>query len=491
MCAENAGKTVSELYPDSEPGRVFRNLAEMISSLSDDGAVLYSPKPLTDLQLNDLLLNWQAVEGDLVRKSPCNCCKHLGMSSCASRGAAFEAGRVRDLPIIVHGPDCCGYVMSHTQDSHYLSDLDSNIFLVSKMRNNVFCTGMTEKSSIFGGNGDLARTIEMLYGRGRRMMVVLTTCVSGMIGDHVDRVIGDMTSQHPDLKIITVHADGNLSGDSEQGRSSVLRALVDLIKPVSPVFNNRVNIVDDTFIWYSRGFNDRWTNELLGNVGLEPGVKLFEDCAVEEIESCRQNRFSLLADETDKNIALKRLLEEKGLDFQLPTLPKGFRETVEWIRTVGSILNKGSVTEDVVVKIETTYTRFLSETTTIAGKKIDLIMISGTDAGWIIDTLSDSRADVRRIYLLKTRLSTERSTHCYRNLETVPVGRPGEIKDLLSEDPPDLLVSAVNLRGVQGIRTVTFPQECIGYQASIQFLRNMVNILLSDPVEGWKSWGDA
>lgn len=492
MSAEKEGKTVSELYPDSVSASIYRDLAEDVMRLSEGGRDLRVPKPLTDDQLNDLLSGRSPdLSCRAVRKSACTAPRHLGMASCASRGAAFEAGRVTDLPIIIHGPDSCGYVMSHTQDSHYLSDMDADIYLVPKMRNNVVCTGMTNDSSVFGGAELLSDRIDELYSEGKRLMVVVTTCVSGMIGDDVDRIASEAMASHPNLNVLIVHADGNLSGDSEEGRDAVIRSLMGMIEPPASERRDAVNLVDDTFMWYSRGRNDSWTREILGGLGLELGVKIFEDCTVEDLRSCGRNRFTILADDTERNKLMTDLLGEKGFRFELPALPKGFRETAEWVRNAGALLGRGDLAEDFVRSMETEYRRAVSDAEVLRGRKVDLVVSAGTDADWMIDTLLDAGADVRHVYLFRTRSSEVRVSRYRDRIDISNVENPRALGEMLAGDPPELVVGMAHMFCELCFKQVDPPQECIGHRASIEFLRIVCNILRSGTVEGWRSWGDA
>ncbi len=492
MSAEREGRTVSELYSDSLPASIYRVLAEDVINLSEGGRPLCTPRPLTDDQLNDLLSGRSPdLSRRAVRKPACTAPKHLGMASCASRGAAFEAGRVTDLPIIIHGPDSCGYVMSHTQDSHYLSDMDADIFLVPKMRNNIVCTGMTNDSSVFGGAGLLSEKIDELYGGGNRLIAVVTTCVSGMIGDDVDRVARDAMASHPDLDVMVVHADGNLSGDSEEGRDAVIESLVGLIGPATLECRDVVNLVDDTFMWYSRGRNDAWTREILGSLGLELGVKIFEDCTVEDVKTCGRNRFTILADDTERNKLMMDLLEEKGFSFDLPVLPKGFREATEWAKEVGATIGKEDLAEDCIHSMEAEYGCAVSDAGILRGRKIDLAVSAGTDVDWMIDTLLDAGAEVRHAYLFRTRSSEVRVSRYRERIDIVNVESPRALNGMLSEDPPELIVGMAHMFCEACFKSVDPPQECIGHKASVEFLRTVCNILRSGTVEGWKSWGDA
>ncbi len=227
--AETKGKTLSEIRPGSEPAEQYRRIAESIVGIGKGSAELYVPHPLDDEQLNSLMSGSRDIgKGRFIGKRVCDI-PTVGMGSCASRGAVFEAGRIIDLPIVIHGPSSCGYVMSHTQDGHYLEDLSTNRLMVPRLRNNIVCTDMDMDSTIFGGGEKLRTTLDSLASEGHVTIAVVTTCIPGMIGDDVQDIAASVESDHPGLEIMVVRADGNLSGESEEGRIQVIYKLMELI----------------------------------------------------------------------------------------------------------------------------------------------------------------------------------------------------------------------------------------------------------------------
>lgn len=493
MSAEMEMCTVSELFPDSVPASSYRALAQDVMDLIDGRKELFRPFPLSDNQLNDLFAG-RPIGGDVEvqRKAGCSGSRRGGMGSCASRGAVFEAGRITDLPIVVHGPGSCGYVMAHTQDSHYLSDMDSNHLLVPKMRNNIVCTGMTNSSSVFGGMSDLRSTLRDVLSKGHDTVAVVTTCVSGMIGDDVDRVAEDIMHEHPGSKVIVVHADGNLSGDSEEGRLQVIDALIGLIDDsVEPSDRTRLNLVDDTFMWFNRGMNGDWVRELIRPFGMDIGVRLFEDCTLEDLRTSRRNVFNVPVDSTYMDRGIIERLRSKGFSTWLPVLPKGFSATVEWIGLLGTLTGNTYMSRCQTSAISDLYSEAVDMASVyLRGKTVDLVSASGTDIDWMIEALIDAGAVVRTVYVIRL-LGEEQHSRYRGSVEFRSDLAPRTLRMLLAEDPPDLLVGGGGILSDTGVRSMPMPQECIGHQASISFLLRAAGAVRSPPEEGWRRWGGA
>ncbi len=492
MEAESKGITVSEMFPDSSITSIYRSLADDVVSVSKGERKLNAPRPLNEDQL-DALLAGREIDGPRIsqRDSSCNGPPVFGMGSCASRGAVFEAGRITDLPIIVHGPDSCGYVMSHTQDSHYLSDLDTNIFLVPSVRNNIVCTGMGEHSSIFGGAKDLETTLRRLLDAGHRTLMVITTCVSGMIGDDVDRVSKRIASEYEGCRVEVVHADGNLIGDSEEGREAVVNALLSFIDgSVEPEGDSGVNLIDDTFIWFNRGFNDHWTRELLASLGLKVGTKLFEDCSLEELRTCRRNPYTMMIEDTERNVMISGKFSSKGLGKFLPPLPKGYGETREWCIETGRILGRDEMAEKALISMEADYQADLAYARRfLEGKRVDLMVGSATDVDWMMEALLDAGAEIGVVNIMVMRFGG-RFFSRYRDKVEFKDMTPGCRTCCIEESGiPDLMIG--RMTGMHmSCPVMDLPRDVIGHRASGAFLRTAANILITGGKEDWRSWRD-
>ncbi|MDR1691116.1 MAG: AAA family ATPase [Candidatus Methanoplasma sp.] len=488
--AEMEMRTVSEMFPDSVPSRQYSKIADDIISLAECKGRLYHPRPLTDDQLEGLLSGRSPSKGGFEPKRSCQTSKQLGMSSCASRGAAFGAGRIMDIPVVIHGPRSCGYVMCHTQDSHYLSDIATNPAIRPIMRNNITCTDMSNNSSVFGGERDLRRKLEELAGKGNKVILVITTCVSGITGEHVDRVAESFEKDHKDVCVMIIHADGNLSGDSEEGRIEVIKQYIGLIDGDAEPDVMRVNLVGDNFMGFNRGLNESWLTDILSRLGLEMGTKIFEDCNLEDVVKAKRNRINILVEDSDTNNMMKGLLEAKGMKVTGSPLPRGFSETIEWVQEIGGLISRD--TASLVSELEREYKAKTERVSgIISGKRIDMLISSSSRIDWILECLTDAGAEIGKIYVLAMRSASSAFHSKYKGRFDFITGMTiPEIISAIRMDDPDIVIRDVNMSLLGERRCANVAQESLTHFASMNYLDYICNTLIANPTEGWRSWGD-
>ncbi|MCQ2071323.1 MAG: nitrogenase component 1, partial [archaeon] len=424
------------------------------------------------------------------KKDCCDTARYVGVASCASRGAAYAAGRVTDLSVVVHGPSNCGYVMSHTQDNHYLSDIASNPILKVILRNNMVCTGMTNQDFIFGGHFKLTEALDSEISKGKKEIMVITTCVSGMIGDNIRKIIDETMVRHPDVHIYPINADGNLIGDSEEGRGLVQDTLIDTIDMGIEPTEDRINLVDTTFMQFNRGRNEKWLRELLEPTGLSVGVKLFEECTMEDVRTCRRNRYFALTSDILANIPIRRKLEKKGFVFMDRPLPSGYRSTIEWLDYVAGLSGHTEGCARTKEIVERQYKAALERFSPyLKGKRVAIAVSSYFNIDWIIELMLDVGMTIDKVYTYAMGPSKRGFYSRYADrLEIVEGMRVSQISEVVSASKPDLVLGNHHVAHESGCRFAKHSQEEITHQASIVYLEYLSNILKVPMGEGWKSW---
>ncbi len=491
--AESCARTVAEMFPGSAPAEQYRRLADDILGIGLGNTPLYDPTPLDDEQLNELASGRTPTgRGRYVRDRSCTARGYIGIGSCATRGAVYMAGRVTDMPIVIHGPRCCGYVMSHTQDVHHLEYALSNREFVPRLRNHICCTCMSDTTTIFGGRESLRKTLEGIAASGKGYAVVITTCVSGMIGDDVGGVVAEVERDHPGFCAFVVKADGNLSGDSEVGRLLVLDAYLDLLGThPADSGEGRICLVDDNFMWFSRGDNEHWTKRLLGMLGAEVSVKLFEECTVDQVRGTGTDVLAVLVDGSDLNVDLGRRMESKGFTvFSLP-LPEGYRQTLEWVSEYCRYV--GRECDDAVRFIEDEYRECISEVSgDLSGRRVTIIASKTTRIDWALEALQDAGATVTHVLMYRVGPNTD-SFHS-RFADDVDIRWDvtlDRIDGIVEEDDPDIVIGTPSL--IKGLdrRTMPITREFLTHWASIKLLRRIRDMLHLPVESGWRSWGDA
>lgn len=496
MEAERLGLTVSEAFPDSVPASIYTRLAEDVIAIQEGRRALYEPHPLSDDQLNDLAAGREiAVLGNFKREA-CRCdAKRVGKGSCASRGAVFAAGRVNDLPIIIHGPASCGYVMSHTQDVHFLTEMGTNPDSEPKLRNNILSTRMTNDSSIFGGHRDLIDMIRREADRGRRKVMVITTCVPGMIGDNLDLIKEQMESEYEGLEVILVKADGNLTGGSEDGRMMAMRAIIGLIDESLEPTEMEVNVIDDNFILYGSGNNGRWTTRLMKDLGFARVHKIFDDISLEDVVTCKRNVLNVRVfdNETDNDMA--EAMRGKGMEiFPLP-LPKGYSQTIEWVEALGRRFGIEDRAAEVIARARSDYGAAVERYRPyFEGKRVVIIAGIFSDDDWMIETLLDVGADIRHMYILEARMGGggihPRTSRFADRVDVRTSRNPFEIRLAAEADEPDIVIGGAMI-GWHGQQMKEFSRsyECFTHYAAIEYLGYLHTLMVGCAEAGWKKWG--
>ncbi len=496
--AERLGKTVSEAFPDSIPASIYGQLANDVIAISAGVRRLYDPHPLSDAQLNDLAAGKAITVLGSFKREACHCSKvRRGTGSCASRGAVFAAGRVNDLPIIIHGPASCGYVMSHTQDVHFLTEMGTNPSTAGMLRNNIRSTRMSNDSSIFGGHEDLMNIIRDEAGKGKKTVMVITTCVPGMIGDNLDLIKKRAEQEFPGLNLVVVKADGNLAGGSEEGRLMAMQAIIDFIDESREPSDMECNLIDDNFIVYSSGRNSEWTQKLLRDLGFSKVHKIIDNVFLDEVVGCRKNILNVKTfDDPTVNGMADAMAGKKGMRIFSEPLPKGYSETLSWVEKIGREYGVEERARDVSAEIRRQYADALEKHRPFfEGKTADIISGILGDDDWIIEVLLDAGVRIGSYYVLRMRMGGGSGPRPvfrsrYRDMLNVrEMSNPMEIKMAVQESGPDMVIGGVMI-GWHGQQFKEFSRDyqCFTHYASIEYLDYMHKMMTSAPTMGWRSW---
>ncbi len=463
--AEAQGCTVCEYDGSSPEAGTFRALAKTIESM--DYAGLESPTPLTDREL-DLLYSEGSFDGrgsfsdDSFGKMAdpgihvFNAPRRIGKGPVS---AVYEAGKVADIPVVIHGTSSCGFTMlkevSDERVSHILSDPEAYVASGS----NIISTDMTPDSSVFGGQTRLKEVLEGLLPVHKTIMVI-STCLPGMIGDDCEKVISDMESEHPGSRILFV--DANRVDSGFDAHMEVIKAFAELIDADVRPNDVFLNVVDDNFKEFNRGSNRSYLESLLSGLSMLCGPGFLNDCSVGEIVGLRRFGTSVLCEDGRDNRVLRELLESKGIRFMERPLPRGYGETVAWIKELASMRGiDGYDASDIVDEYGRCVDRFSPE---MSGKKIIILTSDQIRDRWIADTLSDCGCGI-----LMHSPSGEMSPE--ELLESLPLS--------------DMVMDCTGF-GYEG--AMPGPDTWVSHRASMDLIRRVWGYLRSSGIESWRSW---
>ncbi len=445
--ADRQRRTVLDHYPNSEESSAFLQLASIVSSNQE----MHSAKPLTDDQFDRLLLTGSAGgPGEYVRPEPIKATgstpwgiRRIGMGPTA---AVREASKVVDVPIVIHGPASCIHAMGDVAFDELVRDSSSIPCIVTGSR-------MDRCDCIYGGLDSLRNTLESLRSEGHDRVSIVTTCVSGIIGDDLQSFMTEWNRDHPDCIATVIDAGRAESGGD--AHMDVLEAMASLIIPTESKDENTAVIVDDNFIELNRGSNGSYAESLFKSMGMKVLPGFLDRCSVTDIESLGRVSLAVFGEKTDCNLHLRSILESKGIRFMDSPLPRGYHQTVDWMKELGEITGKQSLSNEIIRNMTSEYNEAIeSARATLKGRTITIVSRMPCDCEWIADTLRDAGASVQ---------ISETDNEC------------------------DLRIGGN--RSDSNIRFMPLPESTVSNRASIDLLRRASNVISADMSLGWKNWG--
>ncbi|TCK61002.1 nitrogenase component 1 [Seleniivibrio woodruffii] len=199
--------------------------------------------------------------------------------SCALGGAFFTSTALPETVSIVHSGSGCAGSFAWGQNGGSGCQVSGHCAALAAAGTNV-----QEHEVVFGGEDRLKEEIEgTLKVLDGKLYLVLTGCVTEIIGDDVNAVINEFKEVGVE---IAAALTGGFKGSSYKGYDIVLKALIkDFVKPAQEKIPNRVNIFGivpfvDPF-W--RG-NLEGIRDLLRGAGIEANVFFTPDSKLADLE---------------------------------------------------------------------------------------------------------------------------------------------------------------------------------------------------------------
>lgn len=440
--AEAAGRTVCELFPGSDAAKAVGAVVDRIEDVIS-GAGMDIPSPLDDDQLSDLAAGREIRPGrrNAVDLPACPGCARSTSRrqkySCASCGAVMALARLRDSAVIIHGPRSCAYLM----DSAYLStvaDLYTGGVYDDPMPDNIYCTCMDDSAAIFGGADSLRGTMESAYADGFREVAVVTTCVSGMIGDDCDAVARGFRSSHPDVGTTVLSTDGVINGDYLDGTDAAVSELIRSIDPsVGPV-PGEVNLIGASFFDLQCPDAAAELRRMLGVFGLRVNCRLLDDTTMGSVRGFCRGTVDILLNEDRASDFEDRVAARLGRSRERVRLPTGPYEYAGWLRRMSEVTGIPCEAEEDWARSMTS--RFMEDHRDVfEGRRIVLSTVIPRNMDWLVDVLTDMGAVIVRFGYAKGPDERCGVTVRYRDMLTFDYGKKG-----MSEDwdalHPDLLL---------------------------------------------------
>ena len=203
----------------------------------------------------------------------------------------------------------------------------------------IACTSLDESNIIYGGEGKLLEAVKEADERYHPdLIVILSCCCSGIIGDDVESVARE-AEKSVNCRVLALRSEG-FGGDFRSGYEDAFKVIMDLMEPPKKKRKGTINIIGarwgPTLTEFNQDLDE--ITRLLDEVGITVNAIIAGGCTVEEIRRAREVELnaSWCYDWGQK---LGDLIEERfGIPYSRTGLPYGLKATEEWLLGVAQPL---------------------------------------------------------------------------------------------------------------------------------------------------------
>ena len=497
--SEQDHMTVVEQDPTSMVAEIFLSLAGDLLG----GCELFEAKPLEDGELECIILGRSEISAPQPHFTPPSTSPpppppieevslvnpnryysknkvHGGPShGCAYNGAVTLSVHIQDAITLTHAPKSCTYISNQTISSPGRRRLfERGALLPISLSPNLESTEMGEAEMVFGGMNKLEKKITELKAKKPRAIIVVSACPAGIIGDDIDQI---RRFSEQNLPIVTIKADGIMSGDYLQGMLMCYTFLArQIIKRDVPTVPNTVNIIFEKIVVTNTNENFEIISEFLRRMGVRVNCRFLYETSYDSLENFCSASLNLLASRDFGGSTLENFfMHEYGSVFFDMAFPIGFFETEAWLHGIGAFFGKEEVAEDIIAEHKARYEREVGALrSALAGKKL-MIVTYNHDIDWILQVALDAGMKVVKICILNFSQDTG-----FRTRLTVPLfveeryDRENQAQDL-ERYLPDILLTNYASSLSDDVSVVDTIPMCpdIGFYCGLHFVKRWERLL--------------
>ncbi|MGN1044682.1 MAG: nitrogenase component 1 [Candidatus Methanomethylophilaceae archaeon] len=496
--AEANGRTVVDMFPDSELAGRFRALCDDIVC-----GRRYHARYLDESELENVVLGRSISKRASASVQPPeihgpvrtarkyvsrNVSRKEMLHGCAFSGAHSVCASITGLTTILHSPASCAQftfqlVPSCNRRSAFLNTRPIRNYVDPSTE----CTFMDGDSMVFGGRSDLVTTLESAIGKGSDRIAVITSCPSGIIGDDVRGAIDSVGRRHPDVRIVLMEEDGNIKGDYMQG---VIDAGIALSEGLSRDCGrtDSVNLVGVKTIATNCTDTIDLISSMLGSIGIRVNCCYPGCCDISDVERIGSARFNLMINPDTFTRCLCEHLEDR---FGIPTLPSvvrpGLKGMESWIFDVAKEFGREKEAESLMEDVRREYEGYISSfRPVLEGKRFCMLSVT-RDVHWVLEAAEAAGMIAERVVLGDRSDYTNdlRVEITGPNIYNIPDFDTEAERENFRRIDPDIVLCTSTLG--TGLREMTLPTITdAGPLAGAEYIARVSRLMCAPAEEGWR-----
>ena len=249
-----------------------------------------------------------------------------------------------DSVFISHSPQGCTGCSTLGVIQYRIGQAHRNVKIIRNPR--VIATNLDQNDIILGGEKKLTEAVHAAENRYHpKMIFVVTSCASGIIGDDVDSNLRNLQKEVSAL-LIPIHCEGFKSKVCASGFDAFFISLSKyILKDVKP---EKEKGLINLFAPVSISYKDQVeTERMLGLIGLKANYIPFYS-NYENIRKIPNAEASTAICKVFADEFMKQLEADYGIPYSHTVMPIGIRNTDKWFRGIAALAGKSDEVEKII-----------------------------------------------------------------------------------------------------------------------------------------------
>ncbi len=415
--------------------------------------------------------------------------KRRPLYGCAFNGAITCGVHLTDALIIAHSPRACAFYTWQNISSPGRKNLfNRGILMPSAIAPHFTCTEMGQTEAVFGGTDRLKEAVQEAIAQKPGAVIVVSSCVSGIIGDDLLACEALGTEEIP---VITIPADGDIRGDYMEGIRMCMHALGErLIDPAVRPSGKKVNLINEVAVSVNHETNYRIIRDLLAKLGIGINCRFLGDTSVQNLKQLCEAPLNILAADTQDGRELKSWLEKDyGCTFAESPFPVGVHAAKAFLKEMGAFFHCEDLVPDLIQQEEEKYYSEIERLKPeLQGKRLVITTIN-SNIDFVLQAASDAGMEILQVGVvnyLRQEVKVSDTPERYPINDTLDWS---SFYDQAGEWNPDFVISNYTPAAGDGdyVKDALPMMPQAGFSAGIEVLKRWADLQRRKREGGWNN----
>lgn len=265
---------------------------------------------------------------------------------CVQLNSVSALYSIQNSSLIVHAPfGCCSFGTAMTASRLEVHRKHAGI--AHDTTSHIFSSALGEKEIILGGEKQLEKTVREAIDRyNSKIVFILSSCASAIIGDDIDAVAARLQEEMPDHVFAPIHCEGFKSRNHATGYDLALSTIQNyIIKDANPPKQKGlINLFATNSLSYA---DQQEMKRMLSLIGLEANILPFY-ATYEDIMRIPAAEYNISCCQIFGDEYMEFLHHKYGTPYTISCMPIGTRSTDLWLTSIAEMVGKEKEAREVL-----------------------------------------------------------------------------------------------------------------------------------------------